>query len=222
MTSPTTAAPQPLHGVEDITPGRLTWWLWESLGSGDLAASRKWIEMGADVNAKSRTGTPVQIAVQAKNVDCMRLLLECGKFAPTAPALDGLLRKAALGGDGPMVELLLRHGCPLDGKLLKEASEDVKVPTAMVFQLLQHALSYGDVKASLVSRCAREAFNVDYVTALIARDMELELRQEIWSRPKNDERMTPFKDYFAALDARSKASLVMGEQLAATGSKPAP
>lgn len=222
MTSVLTPAPQPLHAIEDINKGRLTWWLWEALGAGDMQACRKWIEMGADVNAKSRTGTPVQIAVQAKNVDCMRLLLECGKFAPTGPALDGLLRKAALGGDGPMVDLLLRHGCPLDGKLLKEASEDVKVPSAMVFQLLQHGASYDDVKTSLVGRCAREPFNVDYVNALIARDMELELRQEIWSRPKSDERMTPFKDYFAALDARSKASLLLGEQLTATGAKSTP
>ncbi|AGY58674.1 ankyrin repeat domain-containing protein [Gloeobacter kilaueensis] len=127
------AAGASLEGERD----RLTPWLLpqstpliEAIRSHHLPIAALLLELGADPNAFTRTGTtPLAAAVQLDDDEAVRLLLEWGADVnfKTNAQMASPLQRAAYDGQENLVRLLLAHGARPDTVLQNDVSSLIRI-----------------------------------------------------------------------------------------------
>jgi ankyrin repeat protein len=94
--------------------------LYEAAENGTLQQVEFLIRKGADINAVSSWGTPLNVAVKTGRKDIVEALISSGADVNLGAASCTPLYSAAVKGDKAMVELLLAHGAEVNVGLVEE------------------------------------------------------------------------------------------------------
>ncbi len=107
-------APPKSGGESDTQQHRFT--LHEAAARGDVSLLGMYVKLGQDVNTPDVRGdVPLEIACRNAKVEAVRLLLGHGARVDRRTAAGTtIMHEAALGGSGEIIELLVKHGAPVD------------------------------------------------------------------------------------------------------------
>jgi hypothetical protein len=216
--------------VDDVSRARLTWWMWEAVANGDEEQARRWIRHGANIwqpwTGAGASPTPLQLMVDKRNIPMVRMLLEEGNVAKGDERINGALTAALRHGDLEMSRLLLEWGAHLNEGVIEDLAQNNNASNAILVMLFQHGATLGESARDrdLVVRRSLQEFNPELLRILIEHGLEFEIRAHVDSivgrKDPTSRGMQPFQDYFAALDARSKAKLALEEAQASASLLP--
>jgi hypothetical protein len=125
---PQAALPRAKTRVEDITPQRLTWYLWQAVGHHDAEAAARFVGMGASIwHEGDGPGFTRMAALHAAahfdDVPCLRAMLEAGRIEKGDARLSEALWVAVQSGHMAATQTLLEHCAPISNDFIRRLLE---------------------------------------------------------------------------------------------------
>lgn len=156
-----------------MTENEMTLAIW----ADDTAAVKKFLDAGADVNARGRDGTPLQQALSAKgNSQVAELLIERGANV-NASGVSPLALAASNAGYGYIISLLISKGAAdVDGAVISAVENGFVHYIDMLMPHIKDLNAIKDENGKSLLTLAIDQSDADMVSYLLARGADASLK----------------------------------------------
>lgn len=156
-----------------MTENEMTLAIW----ADDTAAVKKFLDDGADVNARGRDGTPLQLALSAKgNSQVAELLIERGANV-NASGVSPLALAASNAGYGYIISLLISKGAAdVDGAVISAVENGFVHYIDMLMPYIKDLNAIKDENGKSLLMLAIDQSDADMVSYLLARGADASLK----------------------------------------------